>query len=314
MLRLSARYCWLSFVQIPIAVIYSFLFFKNHSTHYVVICDHIGDFVLTAGYLHEFKKSLRSDTVTLVTIGKFKPLFDMYQFNKSYRFQSVFQPFLHLLMSMGKTAWGQRALLKFANVTIINPVNDFTTGTFDYISRFPHITFKDCIKYGLLKLPASAKYTPPIYKVYKSSPIWKRFRFPLEKTIILAPYASILSVDSWDVFELLTDALTRQGYMVLTNITSKKQHCIQGTSPLICSLDEILYIAEHTKCIIGLRSGLFDLLAYHNCTVIALYPQNYTYNTFFTLLSLEQTRAKISECQLTGKAFVDSNQILNLLT
>lgn len=312
-LRLSWTLCWQSFFQIPAASIRALCFFRNRNTEYVVVCDHIGDFIITLGYISAFQKAKKTDDITIVSTKKFG--FFLTSFNVGYQFINVNRNFLYSIVNIGRTNWGQRVLDNLTNVTIINPVNNFTANTFDYIARFPNMTLKDCIKYGALRLSESAEFILPKF----SPPPKKRkdYSFLLKKnnTVVLAPYASILDTSEAEItfFESLASRLKSQGYHVLTNISSDKHAPLKGTAPLRCRLEELPAIVESAGYIVGLRSGVLDYLAYCNCTMVALYPHNYLYGKFFSLSMLEYTNASIYEHYLSGKPSDDLNQILHLI-
>lgn len=313
-LQLSWTLCWQSFFQIPAASIRALCFFRNRNTEYVVVCDHIGDFIITLGYISAFQKMKKTDDITIVSTEKFSSF--LTSFNVGYQFIDVNKNFLYSIVNIGRTSWGQRVLDHLANVTIINPVNNFTTNTFSYIVRFPNITLKDCIKYGALQLSESAEFILP--KFNYPLKLRKDYSFLLKEnnTVILAPYASILDTSEADIifFENLASRLRCQGFHVLTNISSDKHAPLKGTVSLRCRLEELPTIVESAGYIVGLRSGLLDYLAYCNCTMVALYPHDYLYGNFFSLSMLEYTTASIYEHYLSGKPSDDLNQILHLIT
>lgn len=81
-----------------------------------------------------------------------------------------------------------------------------------------------------------------------------------ENRILLCPYAystGMLSVEFW---ELLVKKLLKKKYVVYTNV-SKTEKEIKGTKRLECALNEISDIANQSKAVIAVRSGICDLLA-----------------------------------------------------
>jgi len=307
---LSLRCCHLSFLLIPFSTIMALINFRDRTKHYIVICDHIGDFLISIGFLSEYRKKIPEKDIVIVSLPKFKSICHCLLSTEEYYYKTVSSIFLHNIVRIGKTAWGQHVLLKIKNLTIVNPVNDFTFGEFDYIVQYPQISFVDCIKYGVLGLDENAKFTPPEFS--NVSQINHRLsQYTHHRTVILVPYASILSIKDKEIFELLAKQLQKMGYTVLTNVATKEQPCIKGTKPLVCSLEEIPAIAEHCGYVIGLRSGLMDLLAYCNCDVFVLYPEDYPYRRFFHLSMLELTKASIKEYELTGATEIDVKHILN---
>lgn len=52
------RNIYISLIRVPISILYIIYNFRNKYTHYVVVCNHIGDTLLTLGYLQTYKRKI----------------------------------------------------------------------------------------------------------------------------------------------------------------------------------------------------------------------------------------------------------------
>lgn len=95
-----------------------------------------------------------------------------------------------------------------------------------------------------------------------------------QKTVILLPYArwaAKLPVYFW---EQLVIELKKQGYIVCTNSTGSQEPAIKGSVSVFFNYIEAVTFVEQAGYVIGLRSGLLDIIESANCKKIALYPYN----------------------------------------
>ena len=49
------RNLYISLIRVPLSIFYIIYNFRNKYTHYVVVCDHIGDTLISLGYLKAYK-------------------------------------------------------------------------------------------------------------------------------------------------------------------------------------------------------------------------------------------------------------------
>ncbi|MBR3516855.1 MAG: hypothetical protein IKO10_11125 [Lachnospiraceae bacterium] len=90
-----------------------------------------------------------------------------------------------------------------------------------------------------------------------------------DASVIIAPYAhtaKLLPVTFW---EKLVDVLSDKGYEVYTNI-AKNEKAIKGTRELYVTLADIAKCAEIAKCVVSIRSGLCDMLAFTKAKMIVI--------------------------------------------
>lgn len=295
------RNIYVSLIRVPISIVYIIYKFRSESTHYMVVCDHIGDTLLCLGYINAYRNKHGIRHLTFVTTQSMMSLVEGYdQFLDNTIFLQ--KKCLRLILDAGKTNFGDHVIKKLKGVTIINPENAFTSEFFLYPSRFPMISLKDCIKYGELNLESDAKFITPHFQ-YDDNDIIKKLNVKKGKTVILTPYAVVTKPIPFSFFDKLSELLLEQGFQIMTNITDPKQVVVKGSLPLYCGLDQAMVIAEYCGWVIGLRSGILDLLCYAKCHVIALYPSDNRYVNFFKLSALEGIEADITEHRLSNEKY-----------
>lgn len=89
------------------------------------------------------------------------------------------------------------------------------------------------------------------------------------KTVILAPYAKSVKKVPTSFWEHLCDELLKHKYAVLTN-TYGNEKSIKGSRAISIDLDELPYICEYSGTIIGLRSGVLDVVSEADCLKISI--------------------------------------------
>ena len=92
-----------------------------------------------------------------------------------------------------------------------------------------------------------------------------------EKTVVLFPYANTIQPVNEAEWEKLARKLREDGYMVCTNV-EKGGAVIPGTETIFVPYADIVPFAERCGCLVGLRSGIFDMLADSQCRKVVLYP------------------------------------------
>lgn len=95
-----------------------------------------------------------------------------------------------------------------------------------------------------------------------------RENFNIEKSIILCPYAQSSSSASYDYFNNFIDVLNEKGFVVYTNIANNDE-VLPKTKPLSVSIDVLACLAKYGVRVIGVQSGVMDVLS-------KITPQNLT--------------------------------------
>ena len=300
----------LSLIRVPGAAVYCLFRLHEANTHYIVICDHIGDFMITMGYLEAFKSRTGYKNITLCITKKFENLLAMYPTEK-YEYRILPHRDIYRILALGSTNFGAHILKKLGNITLINPADAFVEDAFQYIMRYPFITLRDCIQYGCLNLDQKAYFCVPKVPGKIVAPAIPGFQ--KGKTVLLSPYSRAIDIQEKQLFSLLAKKLNELGFSVFTNL-SDRNHCpISGTKALFCTLDQVIHFVRSGGYVIGVRSGLLDLLAYTKCKMVAIYPYNLESQKFFDLEQLPGTKAEILQVFRTDQSAIDIRKILEFL-
>lgn len=306
--KIIQRNAYLSLIQVPIAILSCIVFLPRKDTHYVVICDHIGDFAITMGYLKEFRCQNSYPHITVCTVPKFARLLSLYP-NICDRVVKMEKKQLYRILRLSSTNFGAHALAKLGNITLVNPANAFTEEFFDYIARYPQIRFKDCIQYGCLGISPKAEFCAPALKTKMAS------CFPREfipgKTVLISPFSRALFLEQDRFFLDLVNHLKRKGYQVFTNLSEPEQAPLPGTLAAYYSLTEICTFVMAGGFFVGARSGLCDLLAYVECKLVAIYPYASPYFDFFDIQALPAHKAETMQIRQTKQINDDIQKIID---
>lgn len=294
------------FVKIPAGMLMVKSFRTGDTDAHLAICDHIGDFLITLGYLDAFKVQNGYRGITLYVTPKMKKLAQRY-LSRNDRIVCLSRRKLDYLLYLNTSHFTSTWVEKQKNVWLMEPAGRFTDNHFSMMLYFPGMTFRHLVQYGFLHLPDSAVFKP----------------LPLRggsgdaenggKRIILCPYAqaSWIGNPPFTFFEALVPLIGRQGKMLFTNVAANTdEKPLRGTEALRLTLEELETWLRPDDCVIGLRSGLMDYLAYIPCRLICLYPEGSRHTSFYSLDMLPQTRSRYTEYQLTDRYDEDITYIL----
>lgn len=276
----------------------------NKDTHYILINDHIGDVIISLGYLNAYRQKKRIKHLTIVICEKYKELLEHYTDD----FDEVIyipQFDLYRIFLLGLTRFGLLYIQdKYPNVTFVNPADSAILG-FEYFSKYPNVHLAEMIKHGCLELGVGAlfKPLPEVDKVSKD--------INKKKKALISIATRTVEIGQTDLYKEIVSELLSMGYEVFTN-SDDEGECITGTSPFYGSLNEI---REHflDGILIGTRSGLHDLFLYQHCKVVAVYPRNYRYKTLFALDSLPDIKAECFEIELSEDVNSDCEAIIRFI-
>lgn len=276
----------------------------NRETHYIFINDHIGDVIISLGYLNAYRLEKGIKHLTIVIGGKYKELLEHYtdDFNEVIY---IPQYDLYRIFLLGLTRFGLKYIQdKYPNVTFINPADSAVLG-FEYFSRYPNVHLVEMIKHGCLELDDGAlfKPLPEVSKVSKDRNIKKKALISIA-TRTVAPGQA-------DLYKKIVSELLGMGYEVYTN-SENESECITGTSSFYGSLNEIRDCFSE-GILIGTRCGLHDLFLYQNCKVVAVYPRNYRYKALFALDSLPDIKAECFEIEQSEDVNSDCEAIIQFI-
>ena len=300
-------------ILVPKSIVDCFILFRNKNTHYVVICDHIGDFLLTLGYLKAYREKNSFEHITICTVKKFYELLLSCEYKDAFDEIIVLeQRKLQSVLRLNSTNFGSHVKAKLSQFTIVNPANQFVEEKFISAIRYPELTLKDCIKYGCLGLTKDVKFYPPKLQEKFRETLAKKFQE--SKTVLLCPYSRFTDEISRRFFDELANDLKNNGYKVYTNLSEPFQTPVKGTIGIQYSLSQLYRELQKGGYVIGSRSGIMDLLMYTRCTIIALYQNGDVYDQFFRLSSLPKTQADAIEFKISSNYKQDIKKILLLIS
>ncbi|WP_167958638.1 hypothetical protein [Anaerosporobacter faecicola] len=292
-------------IVLPIAFLIYILCFRKRGRYNIVICEHIGDMLFTLGYLNAFGKEKNSIPLHVITTKKWLELVTLYP-NAYDSIQVVKHWQLKVFLLLDHYQVGQVLLKKCNDITVVDPGNNFTQG-YEFARRFPEANLKDCIKYGILHLDSDAEFETPVKDILTNNR-----ENETKKRILLCPYASVTNEIDKSIYEMIVKEYTAKGYQLFTNVTGN-QSVIEGTEPITSSLRELYTIGDSFACVIGLRSGILDLLSFCKCPIVAIYPYANPLVAFFNLKKTNPKNKQIFQYRLTEDLGKDQIEIMTIL-
>ena len=297
------------FIKLPVSLLMAKRLFCDKSRTYLVICNHIGDFLITMGFLDAFKAQHHISAVTICITPKMEGIASRYLGSED-QIICLKRRKLNWLLFLNVSRFTSEWIRKQGNIWLMEPSGHFTDAYFAFMLHFPRMTLRKVIQYGCLHLPEYAPFVPlPLRPVINKE-------VPKKKRILLCPFVQ----GDWvgkvpmDLFESLITAVIHRGdYEIFTNIGSgeKSETAISGTQPLSTTLEELEQWLSPEDCVIGFRSGMMDYLAYLPCHFVCLYPYGSRHNVFYSLDMLPNTRGNYHELQLSEDTAENVRQIIN---
>ena len=280
---------WLELILAPAGVL-AWLLLRKKGTHDVLICDHIGDFVYTAVFLRQYRERNHIGRLRVICTKRMESLKTLFpEAWDSYR--AVDGRFLRLLLYPCRSRLGRYLYRRLRNVTAVEPSRDFSD-LYAYVEPFPNLTLRDCIRYGVLRLPEKAEGDRPQGCGEKEEKQGKQ--------VLLCPAAGLTEWKRYlPFFRELSGALRERGYWVIWNDEGMP-------------LDGFVRRAGKMQWVIGIRSGLLDLAAVTGCRVLALYPKECRLIRFFDLRRMNENGSEIVQYRLREDGICDLERLLLL--
>ncbi len=118
--------------------------------------------------------------------------------------------------------------------------------------------------------------TPTIKSEWREAAIsrFERFNLPEHRTVILAPYAKSVKPIDFNWWIKIRDILLKSGFQPVTNVGLHEKP-IEGTRGITIPYEEIIPFSELAGWVIGIRSGLMDILSSSKCRLTILYPEQF---------------------------------------
>ena len=259
----------------------------DKTTHYIIINDHIGDVVISLGYLKAYRDKNNLTDVTLVVNDKFEMMSEQYKDDYEHL---ILMPAYSLkrVFLINLTRYGLYVLeKKYPNVTLINPADAAMLG-FDYFRKYPKVNLLELIRDGCYSLGNNA-----CFRSMKSK--CKETERNVKRIVLLEPCARTVRNVNKDLLLKLVPFFKEMKYEVYTN-TDLHSDCIEGTKVSFVPLESVGDFVG-SGIFIGTRCGLHDYLMYQECSVIAIYPKKYRYSRLFDLGMLPNTKARYLEIE-----------------
>lgn len=93
------------------------------------------------------------------------------------------------------------------------------------------------------------------------------------KTILLIPYSVSLEPIDIIFWEKLVERIVSLGYRVLTNVNGNNESAVAGSVEMSIPLDILVPFVDNCEFVIGVRSGIFDVMESSSVKRIVLYPR-----------------------------------------
>ena len=290
---------------------------------YVLCPCSIGDFLVVGGLCHALLKKKRKKACVLIEHERYK---------NSGRIN-----FVGVMEVMYLSNHLAPLMQQYAHTTRDYETDNYVYGHFHMRDRVENwssliwnenLSFVDRYKENVFGLPLDTELIPPII----SSPtnlqkqrLHEAYVLDKERTIIIMPYTSGGSPFPESFWVKLVQSLKQKNkdYIFYTNVASPQEKVIPGTAPIVTTFPELIYLAEKVNCFIGLRSGIFDLLAFTNAKLLYINRNikdwwffdlklnfNHTNSRAFYLLSVEEQESLKPFMQRNNLTSID-NLILN---
>ena len=144
-------------------------------------------------------------------------------------------------------------------------------------------TMSGYIKNLLYQIGENANIQLPNIPEIDISYFIERYNLKDKKTVFLNPYAISVSLDVSQLFEHLAEKLANNGYKVITLTANQNQKAIKGTQALTCTLIEAFHLINSYGCVVALRSGFLDLMAFTNAKIICINDAEYEDKYFWNI-------------------------------
>ena len=285
---------------------------------YVLCPGGIGDFLINGGLCHALLKKKHKKTCVLI-------LKDIYVKNSGQiNFVGVTE-FMYISNTL------RNIICQYVYASRDYETDNYIYGHFHMKERVENwnggfiwnenLSFVDRYKENVFGLPLDTELIPPIIPSpadLQKQRLHEAYVLEKERTIIIMPYTSGGSPFPESFWVKLVQSLKQKNkdYVIYTNVASPQEKVIPGTAPIVTTFPELIYLAEKVNCFIGMRSGIFDLLAFTNAKLLYIInsPQlwlydlklnfNHTNGRAFYLLSVEE--------QESLKPFMQRNNLTSL--
>lgn len=275
---------------------------KDKDILYVLCPCSIGDFLINGGLCHALLKKKRKKACVLIEHSR-------YENSGSINFVGVME-------IMYLPNYVSALVQQYAHATREYETDNYVFGHFKKTDQGENwngglvwnekLSIVDRYKENVFGLPLDTELIPPIIPPpndLQRQRLHELYALDKERTIILAPYANTWAGFQESFWINLVQSLKQKNkdYIFYTNVASPQEKVIPGTTPIVTTFPELVYLAEKVNCFIGIRSGIFDLLAFTNAKLLYINRNikdwwffdlklnfNHTNSRAFYLLSAEE--------------------------
>ena len=237
---------------------------RDKNILYVFCNASIGDFLIVGGLCHALLKKKRKQTCSLILNERYIKNADLINFVGVTEI-IYFPPLLDSLID------------GYVHATRQYETDNYIHGYFkkdqNGLIQNENLSFVDRYKENVFGLPLDTEVLPPLITPlsdYQKQRLHEAYVLDKERTIILAPHsltAAIFEEAFW--LKLISELKQKnKDYIFYTNVAYPHEKVISGTAPIVTTFPELIYLAEKVNCFIGLRSGIFDLLAFTNAKLL----------------------------------------------
>lgn len=294
---------------VPAAALYYRAGLRKKGACHLVICDHIGDFLYTMGYVRAFCSQRKIQNLRIIGTGRFRELAGLFPVT-GCEYHAVSGHLIHLLCIADRYVSGRQLFRSWDDFYLVEPANGFLEG-FDFAGHFPQMNLKSCICCGSLKLRPESPFYVPGQKI--SDTEYEPPDSCQHGKILLCPFAQTMDYEKAEqLFCELAETLKADHYKVYVNV-AEGQTIQTGALRVQAGLRELYESLWQYEAVIGIRSGLSDLAVFSGCKkVIALYPPAYELTAFYDLSQMHAGRQNIFQYELTGNMQQDIQAVLQM--
>ena len=241
---------------------------------YVMMPASIGDTIIAGGFIHTLLQRFKKKSAVYIIQERYRPFEIMFDgVSKIEYLNNIDFAYVSQLIHAKRLYFSDNWFWAY----IHNDANNKQIWDEDllFVKNFQHNVFD-------LPLDKTFFHAPVVKDI--SDQVKRRFNdqyvLDKERTVILAPRANTPFVSpSLRFWQNLAAYLRQRGHIVYTNIGKNAagivDNTLQDVPPLNANLNEIFYLADKVKYIIGLRSGLLDLLAFSKGNIVCLSPAKF---------------------------------------
>ena len=288
---------------------------RDKDVLYVFCVNHIGDFVITGGLCHALLKKKGKQACVLICGDRFK------NYGLSFVGVTEIRGLSQTELDILEKYCAETGEYEGDNYIYSAPFGKIKGSDGQYRYRYNRgFSFLNRIRVTALNLPVDTKLLPPLIKPVTDAQkqrLHENYILDKKRTIIFTPYATVMkSLEETFWTEMVAELKRKNSeYVFYTNVATPNEKVIPGTEPIVTSFPELMYIAEKVNCFIGIRSGIFDLLALTNARLLCI-PRHSNWWTYDLNINYNHTNGRafyigIRE-QKYIEAFMEKNNIRSL--